>query len=36
VNGKRHGIEKQYDKDKLNIGCLTLYKGDNDVLILCL
>ena len=26
VNGKTHGIEKNYDKDKANIEYLALYK----------
>jgi len=35
-NGDQHGIAKIYDKDTLNINCVTLYKRNREVSILCL
>jgi len=34
VNGKEHGVEKHYDKDTLNINCLTIYKMNREILTL--
>ena len=31
VNGKMHGIERGYDNDNINIDCLVLYNGDQEV-----
>jgi antitoxin component YwqK of YwqJK toxin-antitoxin module len=32
VNGKEHGVEKHYDKDKSSMGCLILYRRSHVVL----
>jgi hypothetical protein len=34
VNGRIHGIVKNYDKDNTNIGYVTLYKRNREVSIL--
>ena len=34
--GIKHGIAKHYDKDTLNINCLTIYKMNREILTLCL
>jgi antitoxin component YwqK of YwqJK toxin-antitoxin module len=31
VNGKKHGISRDYDNDNSNICCLTLYDKDREV-----
>ena len=36
VNGNIHGIAKYYDKDNLNINCLTIYKMNREILTICL
>ena len=36
VNGNIHGIAKYYDKDNLNINCLTIYKMNREILTVCL
>ena len=33
VNGYRHGISRDYDRDNSNIYCLTLYNKDREVAI---
>jgi len=35
-NGDQHGIAKHYDKDNININCVTLYERNCMVSILCL
>ena len=35
-NGKRHGIARGYDEEKLNIDCIKLYRGNRQVMALCL
>ena len=36
VDEYMHGIAKNYDKDNMNIDCLTLYERNREVLVICL